>query len=536
MTDFVSDFIIEDLEVRSDDDGARTVSGLAVPWDQVIDIRGGKESFAKGSIADALDGTPLYFGHNHLMGEAPIGKIISGEDTDKGYRIRASISKTVRGNEVYTLLNDGALKAFSLGFKSLKHRNDKNGVTVREAVKVHEVSVVGIPAYSGATVDEVRSDLTVGATVRVVEPENTPTKETKEMTENTGADLEVRMDTLSRELEVLKTRSADDAEGTSIKFNSWGDFAKRGLAMGEADQADIDTLYRAYADTGEVVADVKNGFAPSWIQRDVAQRVAARPVLEFFDKQALPADGMSVTYPVFGTGTGTVQRQLLEGDTLPLIRVTFGNQSADVLTYGAYSDLSRQVIERTPTSFLNAVINKQKSEYNKATNTAVTTLLLDTPTAYNQGTSIATGASQATAAPWINAALEGVSLIEDNSRASTAGLWVVSSEIFTKLSKVYDSTGRPMFVINGDGSNTIGGLNVLNRTADVAGLRVVVAPGLGATNSFVIASDAITVLEDGAKFLQDSNVTNLTSQFSIYGYMALTKNDPKAITRIVVAA
>jgi HK97 family phage prohead protease len=527
MTELVIDFT-SDIEVRKADNGTRTIKGIAVPWDEVTSVAGIKESFQRGAISD-FETLPLFYGHSHKDGGYPIGTVTRGETTDRGYEIEATIFDTPNANEAYAGLRGGALKAFSVGFQPVSHRNDED-ITVRTAVNLREVSVVPFPAYAGATISEVRSANT--------DEVNTPKDKEQTMEDNFAtvadvADLRSANEALQREMSVLKTRSSSTPEPADFKFTSMGDFVKRGLAGKEATTDDIDLMIRAYS--GDTVSDVSGGFVPSWIDRDVKLLAQRRNILEVFSKQPLPSDGMTVTYPVFGSVTGDVAVQAAEGDNLTLIKLTVGSASANVLTYGAYSDLSRQVIERTPVSYLNKVLEAQKLSYAKVTNGAVRTLLTTTPTAYNQVTLPAL-ASQSNAKAWVDAALAATSAIKLNSQSLSPDIWIVSASVFAKIASVYDSTGRPVFVINGDGSNTVGSVNIMDRTAYIAGLRVVVDDGLTGTDTFVVSADAITVLEDGAKFLQDQNIINLTQQFSIYGYLALTKNDVKGISRVIVPA
>ena len=53
-----------------------------------------------------------------------------------------------------------------------------------------------------------------------------------------------------------------------------------------------------------------------------------------------------MSYLVLKTDTHTVAKQEKEGDALPFGKVTFGDESVVIDTYGGYGDLSRQRIER----------------------------------------------------------------------------------------------------------------------------------------------------------------------------------------------
>src|SRR5690606_33825622 len=136
---------------RDFDTEKRTVKGLAVPYKQTTNVGGYKERFEPGAFSDPTD-VKLFYGHSE-----PIGKVTAGRDTEDGYEIEAVISKTARGDEVYTLLRDGVLNRFSVGFLPIEHRMDED-VVVRTKADLKEVSIVAFPAYEGAQISEVRNE------------------------------------------------------------------------------------------------------------------------------------------------------------------------------------------------------------------------------------------------------------------------------------------------------------------------------------------------------------------------------------------
>lgn len=523
----------ESFEVRESDSGW-TIEGLAVPYGSTATIQGKKESFERGVFRD-YDGQALLFSqHDHQAGGLPIGSITETEDREDGFWIKAKISATAKGTEVRQLVRDGVLKSLSVGFEPLENR-EEDGVLVQTRARLREVSVVPLPAYADAAISAIRSASNDSSTASAVDVN----RKDQQMTDTTNAaDLtEVRseVEDLSRRFTVLETRG----EGTpapAVRFNSLGEFIK-GLAPApghsrSVTKEDAEMLTRAY--TGATVSD--NGAqAPTWIQRDIKLIQQNRNVLELFSKEALPSEGMSISYPIFGSTVGDVAVQATEGADLTYLELVTGNASAPVVTYGGYSSLSRQLIERTSVAYLNKVLEFQKLSYAKVTNGAVRTLLGTTPTAYNQVTMPAL-AQQGSAKAWVDAVLASTQAIGANSIGLTADVWVVSFAVFQKLASVYDSTGRPVFVINGDGTNTAGNVDVRGLKANVAGLPVVVDAGLSGTDTFVVSRDAITVMESGPFNLNDENIINLTKDFSIYGYLAMTKNDVKGISRVIVPA
>jgi hypothetical protein len=517
-----------DLQVREADNGEWTVEGIAVPYGEVINHGGEREAFAPGAFSEYRSGATLYGQHGHLRGEFPIGLVTKAEDRPEGLWVRSKISKTVAGTEAYTLLRDGVLKSMSVGFRPEAHevRSDDTGdYTLYTRAHFGEVSIVGMPAYSGAAVTAVREQdpITPGS-----ESDN---PKGADMADTTIEITEVRSELadLTRAFEAYKAGSASgDETPKMMQYRSLAEFVK-GLADGSS-RKDAAGMYDLQTRDFAVVAD-NAGSRPGWIDRDIKLVAQNRNILEIFSKEALPATGMTVTYPVFGVVAGDVAVQATEGANLTYIEVSTSTGTSNVLTYGAYSSLSRQVIERSDSAFLAKTLQAQKLSYAKVTNGAVRTLLSNTPTAYNQAGTVAF-ANRKTAQPYIDAALLGVNQIATTSTGLSADVWIMPFAVFQYLASVVDTAGRPVFVINGDGSNTVGDVSVTGVRGNVAGVPVVVDNGMTGTDSFIVSREALTVLEDGAKYLQDENIINLTRDFSIWGVMALTKNDVKGVARV----
>ena len=97
-----------DMEFRVVDKEKREVAGIAVPYEQMSN----GEMFARNSVTLDPEAKLMW---QHDQAE-PIGKIIEGRHTEAGFEIRATISKTARGLDAITLLEDGVINRFSVGF------------------------------------------------------------------------------------------------------------------------------------------------------------------------------------------------------------------------------------------------------------------------------------------------------------------------------------------------------------------------------------------------------------------------------------
>ncbi len=501
---------VRSVEVRSVDEETRTVTGIAVPYGQVTDIGGYKERFEKGAFGDAQN-VKLFYGHSE-----PIGLVTKGTDTDEGFLIEARISKTERGNEVYELLKDGVLNRFSVGFLPVEHRMEKD-VVVRTKADLKEVSVVAFPAYEGAEVNEVRNqDSEVRSDSENSNKEEETIMENDYAKESDVADLRNAVEDIERRFAVIGERGSDKNE-SGMQFRNGGEFLKA-LASGSQEARD-------FATTAD--ADVTR---PAWVNQALRLKDANRPLINTFDKGALPATGNSIEVPVIASVTGTVGKQAAEGADLPYMEVVTTNERFDIETYGGYSSLSRQAIERSDIAYLATVLENQVRQYAKATEKAVRDALV-------AATGTGTGAVTADEADaWIDAVVDASDYIEANAFGAKPSVAIASPDVYKRLAHMVDGQGRPLFSIAGQNVNGLGEANIVTGSLNVGGLNVVKNVDLAANTFYVVEQSAVKTFESaGAPFrLQDENIINLTKDFSVYGYLSVAVMNPNAIVKVDV--
>lgn len=507
---------IQITEVEPED---RTFTGIFAPYNEVIEHNGAKERYEAGLFADA-EPVEIYFNHGKspLGGDMPIGEVLSYEDTDAGNSITARFYDSARGNEAYALTKSGALNSLSAGFIATEER-DEDGVRVLAKAYLDEVSLVKKPAYPSARISEVRSEETTNNKEEVVS-EDTP----KNMTEVNYDDSEIRsgLADLERRFEVLNSK---EEVSTAPEFRSAGEWLK-GLASNDENAK---TEVRAY--TGATLSDSHT--SNDW-KADALNIVdKGRPVVNLFETGPLGNHGNSVEYPKISNTTGDVAKQVAEGDNLAYLEVSVTTATAPVVRYGGYSELSAQAIERSDVSYLDAVLKYQAASYAKVTNAAVVAAV----NAANPQTGTSFTLSSATGASFIGAAVDGIQKIEDNGRGATPDFVLVSADVWAKLATLVDGNNRPLFAINGDGSNTLGSVNVRGIAGSLAGMPVVVSGSFAAKTLYVASASAVCTWENsGAPIrLQDENIINLTKQFSLYGDLAVGVKNELGLVKATIA-
>jgi len=490
------------FEIRTTDMEKREVSGVAVPYNDTIDIGGGwSEQFRAGAV-DLTSDVKLFRDHKEI-----IGKVTELRDEEDGLHITAKVSDTALGNETLELVKDGAIRSFSVGF--IPVIDEKNNKTIiRKKVDLKEVSLVAFPAYSAASVTEVREEV----------------KEEIKM-ENTTPDLEAAVAevrdhavALERRLDVLAT-SAAPVSSPELSFRSFGEYVK-GVASNDESAL---TLHRTF--DGGVLADsiLKN----AWVSDAIRILNMGRPTYNVLSSGTLPADGMTLEYPLLNTDTTAIEEQEAEADDLAFGKITLTSATAPIKTYGGWTEMSRQVIERSSVAYVDAAFRAMAATYAKKTNNVAKAALV---AAHGD---MSTSSVSAWTADAILEMLADSATKVNNETGKALEYILCSSDVFKQLAKQVDALGRPI-AAGTNPSNGFGSINPVGLTGNIAGLPIVVDPSLPNGTLYVANSTALTTYESaGAPFrLNDETITNLTQKFSVYGYLAIAAQDPKAFVRV----
>ena len=498
------------FEVRLDAE-TREVTGLAVPYGSTADIGGVyREAFAPGAIRSVED-VKLFWQHSE-----PIGKILEGRDTEAGFEIRAMISDTPRGNEAYTLLKDNVINKFSVGFVPVEQTRDGDLVT-RTLVDLKEVSLVSFPAFAGASVAEVREESTVAEVVA----DSIRTKETN-MSENMELDVRAVQDEVAeirRELELVKTPSV--SVSTEGKFRSQGEYAKA-LVTGDADAIE---LFRAATSADAALRPAFVGFVNSLIN-------SGRPTLNAFSVNALPSTGLTIEYAKVNTNTIAVGKQSTENTALSEGAVALSTVSVSVNTYGGFTKISKQAIERSTVNYLDVAFQAMSLAYAKKMNTEFIAVL-----AALTWTGKTFDLSALTAAAVMGGIADGAAYIY-NATGLSPEFIVAGVTAYKRLVSIVDTAGRPVVQQVGTGDNIIGLANIPGLKGSILGLPIVVDPALDAKTAYLASSQALTTYESAGTptRLSVSDPTTLTDTYSVYGYAAFAVPFEGAIVKLNTGA
>lgn len=492
------------LRAAEDGDG-RTLEGVAVPYGQIIDTWDGAETFDHDCRFDDIESAKLCYQHGEL-----IGRITGAESRDDGLHITARISDTQRGRDVVELLRDGALDSLSVGFIPLENEMDKAGITHRKRVRLLETSVVSWPAYESAKITGQR-DMEKTTNNRNESEDPKMDKELEEMLNG------IRDEQRSMKAAIAKG-SAPEHKTVGGEYRTAGDYLQ---ALYRGDEAAVQLMHECR----DLIATGNTGNTSTWIADDLRLIEMRRKVINILTHDTLPAKGMTMEYNVVSTDTTAVAKQATEGNALQFGKVTFGTKSVSIDTYGGYTTLSRQVIERSTTPMLNTALAALRNAYAKATETAVRNYLYDTIASQRDATqnvnkidAPATLAAM-TIDQWATLIMNAAELADDrNVNLTRLG---VSKDVMASLIALKDSGSR-FFDLSGDGSDTIGNFDLTGIAGKFLRLPVQMLPKAPNGTACFIDPESVTVWESGGPTqLSDGDPTKLTESYSVYGYMAV---------------
>jgi HK97 family phage prohead protease/HK97 family phage major capsid protein len=513
----MSEIETRDVELRLENLEERTITGLAVPYNQDANIGGAYiERFAPGAIEDVAD-VKLFYGH-----ETPIGVVTAGRSTEAGFEISAKVSETTLGNDVLTLMRDGALNKFSVGFVPVEQTRDGQTIT-RTKVSLKEVSVVPFPAYAGANITEVREETLEDVQTTITESES-------ELETNIELDVRTVQDEvaeLRRVVEAGVAPSAPAAPGYSM-IRSIGEYAK-GLANGDQNAVE---LFRTYA--AATSADTYS--LPGWVGFINNLIDLNRPSWNVWSRGVLPAAGLTVDYAKVTTNDAAVGVQSTENTAISQGNIVIDNVSAAVKTYAGQSEISKQLVERSSTPYLDTAFQAMAIAYANTTNAAVVSAL-----AALDMTGKVMDADGGTAKSILEGITDGAKYIKVNS-GLTPEFLLVDPVAYKYLVSVADTTGRPIVRLDGGAANgeSIGFAAPAQLSGTIFGLPIIVDTTLSSGQVFLANSQAVKVFESAGapvRLVDDiSGQSTLTNSYAVYGYAAITVPFEGAIVKLDVTA
>lgn len=208
------EILCKDFKVKAGGENAIVIEGYAntTTKDRQGDVIL-EEAWSKGGLDNYLKNPIVLAYHNP---EKPIGEVTDYGVNNKGLHVKAEVSKAA--GDVYTLIKEGVLKAFSVGFRVKDADYDKDtDIFVIKDLEMYELSVVSIPANADSIFSvrksfETEEDyLEFKQIYKGQEPEPTIVETAAPVTKEKTKVEDDKLSLTPEELEALKSKAIEDA-------------------------------------------------------------------------------------------------------------------------------------------------------------------------------------------------------------------------------------------------------------------------------------------------------------------------------------
>lgn len=446
------------------DDGTpkRTITGVAVPYGVAAQVTDGTlVRFEVGALPTDGKAPKLFLYHDATQ---PVGVVTERVDTPEGMMFAAKIAKTAAGDEALQLATEGVLDSVSVGVNPTKFKYDDEGVMVVTAADWLELSMVPVPAFSGAVITD------VAASAQTIPAEEQPVSIVA--AEETTKEIEVSESPAV--IEASQVAPAVFAQPKSRKLPSVGDYILKLKAGGHEWQQFNANIAEICAAQGDVFVSDAAGVIPTPIVTPVYDDInALRPIANALGVRAMPEAGATFIRPYVKVHSA-VAEQTTELTNLTNADFEVDDKVVTKKTFGGRLYLSEQVIDWSSPSMLNQAIVDLAAQYALATEKHI----VDTMAAAVTNTQEVV----------ISDFTDEVELIQDlflaaASIASTGNYLpnalVVGTTRWATLGGLVDGQGRPVFP-QASPMNSVGQLSgVTGWNGNPLGLQLVVSNQVG---------------------------------------------------------
>ena len=485
------------LDAAAGDEPSRQITGLAVPWNVKATLSGGEEViFLKGAISEEGPLPKLLEFHDDTR---VIGRVTERVSTDEGLMFTAKLSKTRAADDALALLADGALDSVSVGAVPTKFKRRADGVLEVSEARMLELSLVTIPAYADAQIYSVAASSPEEEAIQEEEI-STPinTSEEDAMSEPTTVEAAVATQPIyaTAKREVKLPTAAEYISAAAVGGDAWS-------AMREA--------LRAAAPN--VTTSDSAGLLPEILVQPVYNNfVGTRPTIDAIGPRSIPAFGSSFRLPYVSTHN-SVAAQSAENATLQASTYVVSAYDVSKVSYGGYATVSEQDMDWSSPEVVGLLLDDMARIYAYETDNAVADALL---AAVSQSAVLTDPTSPS---EWASDIADACVTILNNSNGNKPTTLFLSPNMFGYLSKLVDTTGRPLFSTYSP-MNTFGNavMNTFQGTA--FGLTVVVDRAF-ATDTVIVGDPSgyfVGEVQKGA--ISIDNPSTLSRTIAFRGYLA----------------
>jgi hypothetical protein len=496
------------LDAAAGEESARTITGVAVPWDTPATVSSGESVMFRPGAFDVNAKAPKLI-ENHDMTQLR-GVVTELVEAEEGLLFTAKFANTRAADEAIELVKAGAYDSVSVGAIPVKYKFDKNGTMVVSKANLVEISLVAQPAFADAVITEIAASQPEED--EVVEPQpDIPEEET--MSQETPA--------VEASAEIVPTAPIVFAQARKeVVLPTAAEYITKVLAGG-AEFAEFNSRLRAAAP--DVFTSDLVGLLPEPIVQPVYNGlIGRRNVIDAIGARQAPRAGKVFIRPKVTTNTSISQVTENNNNIQSGTFVVTDNQVTK-LQFGGYVEVSQFSIDTTSPEVLGILLDDMTRVYAKQTETYVETQL-------EAGISATQPAFDVTdPAAWADFIYDCSAAILNNSSHLPTHLFM-SPSFWAALGKLVDDSNRPLFPQIGP-MNAYGNVSPGSLVGNAFGLTCVVTP----YNSDFLAvgnADGFEIYEDLRGALTVDVPNQLSRTVAFYGYLATLMIDAAKFVKI----
>lgn len=514
-----------------DTTGERRIDAIAVPYNQFATVSGGQQvMFKPGSLPVDGKNPRVFMYHDSTK---VVGSVVERVDTPEAMLASMKISRTVLGDEALVLAADGVMDV-SVGVNVLEYTEDKQGRMIVTAAEWQELSLVPIPAFSGATITDVAAQ--ADTTPDTNEEPTEPVEETTVELENESVEIEAAaIPTASLPAVAKKEFAMPSAAEYLAAYHIGGDTWHKVNEAFKVAAASKRTALQAAA--GDTLSSDTPGLLNQMVLGPVfADLNYVRPVVAAIGARAMPDGGNQKTFirPTWSTHT-SIGAQSPELSAVSATTPVIASNVISKTTLAGSVQLSVQDVDFTSPGAMAIILQDLAQQYLLASD--------------NVAADAITAGASASGSTWTFNATNAASLITSLYDAArdilTATNFLpdtifVSPDVWYKLGSQLDADSRPVFAYTGAaglmGVNGMGSANVTQaNTFNPFGLNLVADRNFASGSMVVARAQAIEFYEQIRGMMSREVPSTLGREFSYYGYVATFIADSDQVKSIAIA-
>ena len=485
---------------KSEDDAPASISGIAVPWAPTTAVVSGgqKVAFARGAFDVNQKAAKLIEGHD--LGQLR-GTVNALADMEEGLGFTATFARTRASADAVELIRSGAYDAVSVGAEVQESHYDKElKATVVTRANLVELSLVAVPAFSGAEIRDLVAQADEPDEETPTETTPTPSEEDETMSEPTTVEAAVA------------TQPIYATAKREFKLPSVSEYISA-FVRGGSDFAQLNENIRAAA-PNVTTPDLPGVIPTPIIQNVVNTFVGSRPLVDATTLRPMPQGGSVFIRPVVSVhnsvGTAT------QNTTITASQFEINDVQITKTIQGGYVEISEAAIDWSQPEALGPLLDDMMRVYMDRTDLLACSELQTGTTNSNNFAN----ASIADPAYWVEWMYTAAADILTGSNGNLPSVLAVSPNVWKLMGSLSDTADRPLFPQVGP-MNAFGSLNVASTQGAFAfGLRVVVDRNLTSAGMTILDPRALESFELNKGLISVEQPSQLSRQIAVRGYWA----------------